>query len=136
MIELHDAGIVVHVEDFPEEGLGWRDSPTVAGRRLVIDGNEMARLLQALGLTFDANELYGDEFDLLFHRPFKTGEAKPDVPPADVLRIQELRARADGPMTLHIHITSGIGEAESEDQYVQELTYSGSYTVWWSTAEE
>lgn len=136
MIELHDAGIIVHIEDFPQDGLGWRDSPTVAGRRLVVNGNEVARLLQALGLTFDAEGLYSDEFDVVFHRPFRTGEAKPDVLLEDVLRIQELRARTDGPRLLHIHVTSDIGEADSEDQYVQELTYSGSYTVWWSTAEE
>ncbi len=57
MIELHDAGIVVHIEDLPPEALGWRDSPTVVGKRIAIDGNEAARFLKALGLTFDADDL-------------------------------------------------------------------------------
>lgn len=133
MIELHDAGIVVHVEDLPAEDLGWRDSPTVVGKRLSVDGNELGRLLHALGLTFDAEMLYGDEYDVAFHRPLRTGEDRPDVPLADTLRIKELLARPDGPHLLHIHVTS-FPHGEEDQEYVQELTYSGSFTVWWSNA--
>lgn len=135
MIELHDAGIVVHVEDLPREELGWRDSPTVVGKRFSIDGNELGRLLQSLGLTFDAEMLYGDEFDLLFRRPIRTGDVKPDVPISDVLRIKELKARIDGPHVLHLQLTAHT-TSEADDEFVQEITYSGSYSVWWSVAEE
>lgn len=136
MIELHDAGVVVHVEDYPSDGLGWRDSPTVVGKRIAVDGNEAARFLKALGITFDADELFGDDFDVIFRRPVHAGALKSDVPLKDVLRIRELRARPEGPNMLHIHITSYGREGGSEEEYVQELSYSGSYTVWWSVAEE
>ena len=135
MIELHDAGIVVHVEDLSREELGWRDSPTVVGKRVSVDGNELGRLLQSLGLTFDAEMLYGDEFDLFFKRPIRTGDEKPDVPLSDVLRIKELKARTEGPHLLHLQITAHPASG-ADDEFVQEITYSGSYSVWWSVAEE
>ena len=136
MIEFHDAGIVVHVEDYSAEGLGWQESPSVVGTRIAIDGNEAARFLKALGVTFDADELFGDSFDVVFRRPMKMSDGNAGVPLKDVLRIREIHARADGPNMLHVHITSFNRLTGSEEEYVQELSYSGSYTVWWSVAEE
>ncbi len=131
MIELHDAGVVVHVENLPREDLGWRDSPTVVGKRLSIDGDELGRLLHAVGVTFDADVLYNDEFDVVFHRPLRTGEEKLDVALKDTLRVTELLARPEGPHLLHIHVTSHPAD-NADEEYVQQLTYSGSYTVWWT----
>ena len=146
MIELHDPGIVVHVDDFPANGLDWRTSRSVAGTRIAVDGNEAARLFEALGITFDADVLFGDIFDVLFRRPATIGMVRLDDPPENVplgdgslegvVRIQELRARPEEPNLLHIHISSTVGASDDDDLYVQELTYSGSYTVWWSTAAE
>lgn len=147
MIELHDPGIVVHVDDFPVDGLDWRASPTVAGTRFALDGNEAARLFEALGVTFDADLLFGDEFDVVFRRPVIRGASSSDEaldddgalegdPLGGVLRIREIRVRTEGSDLLHIHISSVPGGSDDEDQYVQELTYSGNYTIWWSTAEE
>lgn len=133
IIELHDAGIVVYVEDLPPEDLGWRDSPTVVGKRLSIDGNELGRLLHAVGVSFDAEDLYDDEFDVVFHRGMRMGDEKPDVSLRDSLRIRELLARAEGPHLLHVHITAHPADNDDEE-VIQELTYSGSYTVWWSRA--
>ncbi|MEX2399179.1 MAG: hypothetical protein WD423_00295 [Rhodothermales bacterium] len=133
IIELHDAGVVIHVENLPREELGWRDSPTVVGKRLSIAGNELGRLLHAVGMSFDADALYDDEFDVVFHRPMRLGEEKLDVALEDTLRIKELLARVDGPHLLQVHVTSHA--AESADEFVQELTYTGSFTVWWTTAE-
>ncbi len=73
---------------------------------------------------------------MIFRRPRQTGTPKPDVPLKGVLRIKDIQARAEGPNLLHVHVTSRGGEPGTEDEYVQELTYSGSYTVWWSVAEE
>lgn len=136
MIEFHDAGVAAYSERADAGGLGWHDAPTVLGRRLAVVGDEAARLLQALGRTFDADGLYGDDFNVLMHRPaYVNSESRraAEAPIGNALRVWELRARPEGPHLLHVHITAGTSE---EDEYVQELTYSGSYTVWWSVAKE
>lgn len=134
IIELHDAGIVAYVENLPPEDLGWRDSPTVVGKRLAVDGNELGRLLHAIGVSFDAEDLYDDEFDVVFRRSMRMGDEKSDVSLKNTLRIRELLARPEGPHLLHLLITAH--PADDGDEVVQRLTYSGSYTVWWSKAED
>jgi hypothetical protein len=133
MIELHDAGTVVYVEDLPQQDLGWRDAPTVVGKRVSVDGNELGRLLHAIGVSFDAEDLYDDEFDVVFHRPMRMGEEKADVSLRETLRVKELLARPDGPRTLHVQVTAHPAD-DPEEEIIQELTYCGSFTVWWSKA--
>lgn len=133
MIELHDAQLTVHVEGFPQD-VNWLNAPTVNGARLSVDGSGLAHLLEAIGVTFDANHLYGSEFDVLFRQPAPAEDRASESLLSDVPRINELRARPDGAELLHIHMTLEFGEEGEE--YVQELTYAGHYTVWWSVAEE
>lgn len=134
IIELHDAGTIVYIDDLPQEDLGWRDAPTVVGKRLSVDGNELGRLLHAMGISFDAEDLYDDEFDVVFHRPMRMGEEKRDVSLRTTLLIKELRARPEGGRLLHLQVTAHPAD-DPDEEIVQELTYSGSYTVWWSKAQ-
>ena len=135
MIELHDAQVVVYADDAKAEAIGWRKVPTVKGAGLSVEGNALARLLQALGVTFDADLLYGDEYDVLFRRPLSTMPRTPEPPLEGALRIKELWARPEGERQLHIYVNVA-SETPEEDEAVQDLMYSGSYTVWWSAAED
>ncbi len=133
LIELHDAQVVVHAEDFGD-GVNWRTAPTVNGNYVSVDGDGLAHLLEALGVTFDADLLYGYEFNVLFRRPFPVEHFGTEVSLPDTPRIKEMWVRPENPHLLHVHLIIRLGH--SEDEYVQELTYSGHYTVWWAVAEE
>lgn len=137
MIELHDAGVVVHVED--SEGAVWREAPTLRGTYLSVNGDGLAHLLEAMGVAFDADMLFGSSYDVLFRRPPRAGARRSGRPVVNVPGITELRVRPEGDRLLHIFVTFRPGDTEGDEEeeaFVQEITYSGSYTVWWAAAEE
>jgi hypothetical protein len=133
LIELHDAQLVVHTDDFGDVS-NWRMAPTVRGNYVSVDGDGLAHLLEALGVTFDADLLFGYEFNILFRPPFTMDHGQTEVSLPDTPRIKEIWVRPENSNLLHVHLLIRMGE--TEDEYVQELTYSGHFTVWWALAEE
>lgn len=135
LIEMHDAHVVVYAENTMAAGTGWRKVPTVKGTCLSVEGDALARLLQALGVPFDADLLYGDAYDVLVRRPLSTMSRMVDLPLENALRIKELWVRPEGERQLHIYVNVASDTSE-EDESVQDLLYSGSYTIWWAASEE
>ena len=50
--------------------------------------------------------------------------------------IDEIQAKIEGPKLLKMKIKSVLSSNEEPMPFVQELTYSGSFTIWWSEPEK
>ena len=125
MIELHDANVIVCKDRFDGEP-GWHESPAESeNERFTIYNDEILKALKINDATnvsiYREKTVIGSEE----HRGFN--------------RIKELLVKIEAPNLIHIRIvsfsTSWIEGRSRENNYTNDITYSGSYTVWWAGDE-
>ncbi len=135
MIELHQAGVIVHTDDYHGGLVGWREYADIRGGDLTIDGEVLGRLLQDLGLL-DRRPGHIGDYPLVLRYDMKTGGSRGRT---NLLggeggkRIKGLWARVESERLLEIRFIEVFDDGQEAEQG---LTYCGSYTVWWSPAEE
>ena len=136
MITLHDAHVVLYKEDYGDAEVGWSGFDPARNGRFVIDGSEIATLLATLGI--ENPHLNGSEFSILRYNE-EVGR-DPDnlnrIFHDDGHRIKELEVRILDPKVLDIRFTAFYEDEDQSFNYTREVTYAGSYTVWWTCAQD
>jgi len=142
LVELHDAGVVIYTREFSASGSGWREY-TELGESIVIEGEEIARLAQHLGLeprTIFEEDLPGGrsmrlqlrDAEFAFHRRrVAVGGGGTGIRHEDGRFVDAIGARIEGPrqLTLRVRFCWKIGDGwEGEER---EVVYHGPFTVWW-----
>ena len=149
MLELHDAGVILHPRAYSDGLVGWREFPYLGGTKFVIHGEDIAHLAEAFGLALG-------KFSIVSHtregEPRKTyyrvsdhefsvrrgylevGRGHADDWEGSHI-IEKIWAREDNGC-LHIRTRCFCEDAEEgRIYYEQRVTYSGSYTIWWSAED-
>jgi hypothetical protein len=133
MVELHDSGYIIVCKDYPEGENGWREFPSSGGKTYTIRGEEIARLLKYIDVSYYpitfrgvGGELPVDEF-AIEHGYTKVGDRELSEHETSQI-ISSLLVCIEGPQLLHIKATLEFDDAPM----VKHITYSGRFTVWWA----
>lgn len=144
LIELHDRGIMIHPYQYSDALAGWSEY-AYNSQRYVIDGSGLSELAKYFGI--DIKEQYYTNkkgqccvqelknFDIpILRKPIdEIGTGKTTEQFELSHKIKEIWAKIIQPNLISIQfVTIFDEEQESKEEIVQEVTYSGSFTVWWS----
>ena len=142
LLELHDAKVRIFSKKCSEELLGWKEYGG-CNDTFVIDGSELKRIATHLGIQTEP--IYeegkgGKRFaEILEHHEFSLiRKVNPDIGSGKVdsneycHKIGELLVKIISERLLEIRFTSLFeGDSSEEESETINITYSGSYTVWW-----
>ena len=142
MIELYDANVVLHKEDYSNAEVGWNGLVPEQGEKFIINGSEIADLLLTLGIeSYPVYEgkrpshpmsLENMEFTINRHNKDVGNDFRGD----NGHQIKDLGVKIVNSLMLNIRFTAIYEEDGQTDIYTREITYSGSYTVWWTSDKE
>ena len=151
LIELHDANNVICKNNMG--GMGLREYPE-EGYTFEIEGEQLSKICEHLGIkTHKAEREWWDNdgkkkvaLDDLRYENFElirtirgvmpiqeSGRSKRDGTHTPDW-IEELEVEVIGPRLINIR-TKWMGE-DQKINYIQKITYSGAYTIWWSEVPE
>lgn len=151
VVELHDAGVILHPHDYPDAIAGWNEC--FCGPQWILGGEHIAHLLEVLGLgpglgweTKVWSEKDGREKTrviLLRDTEFEVDRRLDVVGSGHCVfgswigshKIGELWAEVVAPRHLRLRFTT-LWEHDGEEQsHTVEVEYCGDFTVWWAAAE-
>lgn len=130
MIELHDAGVVVPVKGYSDAIVGWTEYSDQAAGGYILDGDVVADLAKIFNVKFGDLTEYSENKQFPYNRKLKDLEFEIKKSVTDIssnMNIKELWAKIEGPKLLHIRIHID----DPQETIIQQLTYSGNFTVWW-----
>ena len=146
LIELHDSNVKIHPRTYSDALAGWSEYSTK--EQYVLGGEEIERLANYFGIQAETltamagdppkrykNEIKYQEFNIVRKDTKDIGSGHTTIEGGGSHKIGELWAKVIGERMLEIKFTSlfgGESEDEDEDQEMVYVTYSGSYSVWWS----
>lgn len=139
LIELHDSGICISPEN-RSAGTGWQEFLDYGSREFSIEGETVAHLAQIFGISPQPMEIQsqkGTKYLSPEHFEFKISQRRQHVGEGvDSFvgcpdKIKDLWAKTEGPQLLQIRVDFFYEEDGKVEKYSKELTYSGSYSVWW-----
>ncbi|MFP4475806.1 MAG: hypothetical protein ACLFOY_09605 [Desulfatibacillaceae bacterium] len=145
LVELHDAAVAVHPEEYSDALAGWREFVEEV-EHFVIDGHSIAALAEALGWKThpvvgintetgqdEATTIANMELPLIRRRRESIGDAQTSIAYEESNIIKQLWARVEAANLLSLRLVIEREEGGKPDLYVQEVTYSGRFTVWWES---
>jgi hypothetical protein len=146
LIELHDRGVMIHPFDYSDALAGWSQYAENSNR-FVIDGAGLAELAGFFGLATKEKIITDQSGNKKFTQNLKDTEIPVLRKPADKIgagytsephesshKIKDLWAKIIQPQLISIRFVTVINEDSAEkEEIVQEVTYSGSFSIWWST---
>ena len=143
LIELHDSNVRIHPKNYADAIAGWKEF--TSNEVYMVDGEMLDRLVKFFRVRTETihlesekshkrytEELKDFEFPLIRKLVEDIGYGDTSTPHEGSHEIGELWAKPIGERSLDIRFTSIFGsgpDIESKSVYV---SYSGSYTVWWS----
>lgn len=144
MIELHDSGFILRQQDAPESENGWREFINLGGYTFSFHGEKIAQLLKHLNVDFQSIVTMGPKkvqhalVDTNFHvdqelTVIGTGMAG-ELDESQ--KIARLSAFVEAPNLLHIKVVFTYDVNGAQEELEKSVTYSGRFTVWWSTDSE
>ncbi len=151
MVELYDAGVVIHTKDHDECSIGWSSLPGLHGANYWLNSYTVDDLLKFIGVkpriidkrdpaTGENQQVYAKVPDLRIYK--ELGEICDGFPLhgiASTNTIQKLWVKIDAPQMLRIRMRYlyRVNEDPS-DEYTrdQETTYCGTFKLWWPTEQE
>ena len=147
LIELHDSNVKIHPRSYSDALAGWSEYSTK--EQYVLGGEEIERLANFFGIQAETltamagdppkrykNEIKYQEFNIVRKDTKDIGSGSDSTEYGSSHRIGELWAKVIGERMLEIKFTTLYGEdSETEEQEMVCVTYSGSYSVWWSPEE-
>ena len=148
MIELHDAGVVVHVKSYGDANIGWTSDAELTCESYHIQGPAIDDLLNRAGIRprlMDKNDpcsgktrpVHESAPHIEIHKQREAvGSGGFILGYALKRTIEKLWVKIEKPQLIHIRIMYLCDEgAPDECEVYQETTYSGSFNVWWSKQE-
>lgn len=145
LIELHDSGIIVHPAEYSDATAGWREFNTIS-QVYAVEGFSLARIAEHFGIelkdrvvkdektrkTFTARVEDAD-YPVLRRLAEKIGSGHTSESGEGSHQIKELWARVLDPKLLAIRFVALMNPGQpDEESHTQEVTYAGSFSVWWS----
>ena len=144
LIELHDRGIMIHPFRYSDALAGWSEYASNS-QRYVVDGAGLSELASYFGFEINekhyidkkgrkcAQELRNADIPLLRKPIDEIGTGRTSEPFELSHKIKEIWAKIIQPNLISIQfITIFDEDLDSKEEIAREVTYSGSFTVWWS----
>lgn len=144
LIELHDRGIMIHPYKYSDALAGWSEY-AYNSQRYVIDGSGISELAGYLGIEIKeqhytdkkghqcVQELKNLDITILRKPINDIGTGRTTEQFEFSHKIKEIWAKIIQPNLISIQFVTIFDEdTENKDEMIQEVTYSGSFTVWWS----
>lgn len=148
LIELHDRHVAIHPEHYSDALAGW--SEYAPRTNFVINGKGLDRLATYFGIEqrplkykesdsdrTGSMNLKHDEIIVLSQEYDDVGSGyMRNDPDTQSHKIKELWAKVVSPNLLEIRfVTLFDGDGEPDSEEIQTITYSGSFSVWWSQVD-
>ncbi|MCP5007075.1 MAG: hypothetical protein GY941_24490 [Planctomycetes bacterium] len=132
-IELHDAGVTIFQKNyFDSTHASWKQFNDIEGSSFVIPNDSMQKIGKLFGLnvspSHDATLRVLKERQNVGNSTFQDIHGRQEV-------IKELYARIEGPSLLSMRVTFDGEFTDEPEDHIQEVTYSGSFTVWWESPD-
>lgn len=143
LIELHDTGVCIEPENCSSSGAGWREYKCYEGPGFAIAGEDLCHIAQIFGIEPSRVEIKdGKKGPIILDPEFmefrvrkwrqEVGSKTDSDDYGGMDRVINLWAKIEGPQLLTIRVEYYYDdEDEGRVEYFKQLTYSGSYSVWW-----
>lgn len=148
LVELHDAGVIVHPYSYPDGVVGWNEC--LFSSQWIFSGEHISHLVKALGpdVSLGWYEDVWSEKDGCVKRQWRdlAREGLKIQHQADVVgsghcslgfgigshKIGELWAQVVAPRRLRLRFTTLWEQDGKEHSHTIEVEYCGNFTVWWA----
>ena len=132
-IELHDAGVTIFQKNYYDSThASWKQFNGIEGTSFVIPHDSIQKIGKLFGLNISPS--LDDSIRILKERQNVGNSTYQDIHGRQEV-IKELYARIDAPSLLSIRATFDGEFTDEPKDHIQEVTYSGSFTVWWESPD-
>lgn len=132
-IELHDAGITIFQKNYSDSThASWRQFNGIDGTSFVLPHDSIQKIGKLFGLNISHS--LDNSIRILKERQNVGDSTYQDTHGRQEV-IKELYARIDAPRLLSIRATFDGEFTDEPEDHIQEVTYSGSFTVWWESPD-
>jgi hypothetical protein len=129
MVELHNSNVIIHLDRYSDGIIGWTESPG-DNEEFYVEGDRLSTLLQMIGVDVEPVQEERQNVHMK-HIDFPIKRRKVVVGSDDFHKIVGLEVKIDGPHLLHLRFVTQWEDDGKKINATQELTYTGSFTVWW-----
>ncbi|GJQ57772.1 MAG: hypothetical protein D8M57_00840 [Candidatus Scalindua sp. AMX11] len=132
-IELHDAGVTIFQKKYYDSThASWKQFSGIDGSSFVIPHDAIQKIGKLFGLNISPS--LDDSIRILKERQNVGNSIYQEIHGRQEI-IKELHARVEAPNLLNIRVTFDGEFADEPEDHIQEVTYSGSFTVWWESPD-
>ncbi|MDR4505887.1 MAG: hypothetical protein MRK01_14030 [Candidatus Scalindua sp.] len=132
-IELHDAGVTIFQKNYSDSThASWKEFNGIDGPSFVIPHDSVQKIGKLFGLNISPS--LDNSIRILKERQNVGNSIYQDIHGKQEV-IKELYARIEAPSLLNIRATFDGEFADEPEDHIQEITYSGSFTVWWESPD-
>jgi len=131
VIEMHDSGRVI--SDHNHAGEGWFGFYENASGGYLIEGQQVLDLCQALDIPTQKIQYYNFKKGKMSYKSLDTIDFKIPkfITELENCEVKELWAKIIDPNLLSIIFHAGFKPEGYCEDTIQQLEYSGNFTVWW-----